>query len=40
MPRADVGVEVGGNPTVAAGAGATATDEADRWDRGGTPSNT
>jgi hypothetical protein len=40
MPHADAGAEVGGKPTVAAGACATTVDEAGRYRRGGTPSDT
>jgi hypothetical protein len=40
MPPADAGAEVGGKPTVAAGAGAAPADEAVRGDCGGTPSGT
>jgi hypothetical protein len=40
MPPADAGAEVGGKPTVAADAGATAADEVGMWDRGGTPFGT
>jgi hypothetical protein len=37
MPLADADAEVGGKPTAAAGAGATAAaDEAGKWGRGGT----
>jgi hypothetical protein len=42
MPPTDAGAEVGGKPIVAAdaGAAATATNEAGRWDPGGTSSGT
>jgi hypothetical protein len=40
MPPADVGAEVGRKSTVVVGTGATAADEAGKWDRGGTPSDT
>jgi hypothetical protein len=40
MSPTDAGAEVGGKPTVAAGASAATVDEAGRWDRGGTPSST